>query len=239
MEATYQTQVIILKRVPANESDARITAYSRDKGKLELLVRGARKLKSKLAGHIEPITLSGLMVVRGRKYDYAGTAVSESCFLNIKNDLEKTVFAGKAIGFFDKIVKLGEKDKILYELLNDYLSVLNREEKLKSGYELFFSFFILRLLARLGHQPQLYNCPVCGRKITPKNNTFGFASGGVICPICRQNYRGNTVAVSDECIKLLRLAEKRELKILANVKVNKGIMKEFFNLANEFKEFCC
>lgn len=239
MEITYQTQAIILRRAPVNESDIRVTAYSCDKGKLELLARGARKLKSKLAAHLEPITLSVLMVVRGRKFDYAGTAVSESCFLNIKNDLEKTVFAGKAVGFFDKIIKLGEKDKVLYKLLNEYLGVLNREEKIKAGYELFYAFFILRLLARLGHQPQLYNCPVCNRKITPQGNVFGFTNGGIVCPNCQRNYRGKSVLISDECIKLFRLAEKRELLILANVKASKGIAREAFNLTNKFKEFCC
>lgn len=239
MEITYNTQIIILKRAPINEADIKVTAYSYDRGKIELLARGARKLQSKLAGHLEPITLSGLMVVRGRKYDYAGTAVSESCFFNIKSDLEKIVFASKAVGLFDQLIKLGERDISLYQLLNSYLEILNRKEKLKAGYELFYSLFVLQLLACLGHQPQLYNCVICGRKIAPQGNAFGFLSGGLICPTCLKKCKGRFVMISENCIKLLRLTRTKKLSILANIKVNKVQTREFFNLADEFKKYCC
>ncbi len=49
----YRTQGIILKKEDRGEADRLFTIYTKDFGKLELLAKGERKIKSKLRGGLE------------------------------------------------------------------------------------------------------------------------------------------------------------------------------------------
>ena len=100
MEETYSTRAIILSRAPFRENDINVLAYTKDRGMIGLVGRGGKRFSSKLAGHLEPITFSRVMVVRGRQFDYAGAVASENCYPGIKSDLEKLAEAGEIIGIF-------------------------------------------------------------------------------------------------------------------------------------------
>src|SRR3989339_1111881 len=90
----YNLSVIILKRQVFREDDLLVTVYSKEKGKLTLLARGAKKVLSKLAGHLEPVSLSYLNAVDGRAIDQLIGAEMIECFGAIKNDLDKLSAAG-------------------------------------------------------------------------------------------------------------------------------------------------
>ena len=126
MEPTYNTRAIILDRVDFREADSRIICYSEDKGKLELVARGAKKLKSKSSGHIEPLTLSRLMVVQGKDMNYAGTAIGEDFYANIKGDLDKILVARQALALVERMTREGEVDghAEIFNLLKDFLDNL-------------------------------------------------------------------------------------------------------------------
>jgi hypothetical protein len=126
MEPTFNTRAIILARYDFRESDSRIVCYSEDRGKLELVARGAKKLKSKSSGHIEPLTLSRLMVVQGKDVNYAGTAIGENFYSNIKSDLDKIFIASEALALVDKMTREGEVDshREIFNLLKGFLGEL-------------------------------------------------------------------------------------------------------------------
>ena len=88
MEETYRVKAIILNRQAFRENDVMVTVQSMDKGKLKLVARGVKKMQSKLAGHLEPLNLGDIMVVRGKQFNYVGSANAENCYANIKSDLE-------------------------------------------------------------------------------------------------------------------------------------------------------
>jgi len=54
----YRTQGFILKKADAGEADRLFTVYTKDFGKLELLARAVRKIKSKLRAGLEIFYLS-------------------------------------------------------------------------------------------------------------------------------------------------------------------------------------
>lgn len=228
MEETYNLTAIILNRRPFAEDDGRVVVYSRERGKLDLVARGVKKIKSKLAGHLEPLSLTDIMAVCGRQYDYAGAAVSENCFFNIKNDLAKLAAAGQAVKIFDKLIKPGVADEAIFDLLKDYLEVLNFK---KSGFDVLNWFFIFKLLVALGFKPELYNCVNCGGKITPVGMKFDLARGGLICGKCRAE---QGLTISENAVKLLRLAERDSLEKLIKIKIDKKTEKETAALINKF-----
>jgi DNA repair protein RecO (recombination protein O) len=141
MEPTFNTRAIILNRYDFRESDSRIICFSEDRGKLELVARGAKKLKSKSSGHLEPLTLSRLMVVAGKDMDYVGTAVGENFFPAVKENLEKTQIAIQALGLVEKMTRVSEVDGHA-EIFNLLKIFLERIETAKnSGDQPKFSEF--------------------------------------------------------------------------------------------------
>jgi hypothetical protein len=126
MEPTFNTRAIILDRQDFRENDSRIICYSEDRGKLELVARGAKKLKSKSSGHIEPLTLSRLMVVQGKDVNYVGTATGENFYSNIKEDFDKVLIAKQALALVEKMTREGEVGghEDVFNLLKDFLDNL-------------------------------------------------------------------------------------------------------------------
>lgn len=229
MEETYQIRALVLNRQPFREYDSKITVYSGEQGRLELVARGTRKIKSKLAGHLEPLTISQIMAVRGKQYDYVGSAINEFCFQNIKNDYQKIGAAGEALGFFIKTVKPGEADKNIFEIAKQFLNLLDGE-KLEAGESaLYSSFFVYRLLVELGHMPELYHCVICKKKISPHKNKFDFSKGGVVCGQCSRQ----GVIISNDAIKVLRLAADADFAELKKIKINDKLNKELTAIINK------
>ncbi len=127
MEPTFNTRAIILNKYDFREADSRIVVFSEDFGKMSLVLRGAKKAKSKLAGHTEPITLTRLMVVRGKDFNYAGAACGEKFYADLKDDPDRIFLAGKAIFLVDRMTREGEVDeqKEIFVLLKNFLEELD------------------------------------------------------------------------------------------------------------------
>ena len=238
MEETYNLKVIVLNRRPFAEDDGRVVVYSCERGKLELVVRGMKKIKSKLAGHLEPITLVNIMAVRGRQYDYVGAAASANCYFNIKSDLAKITTAGEAIKIFNRIIKPKQADTEVFKLVKDFLDTLDGRISLIFDQDLFVHFFIFKLLIKLGHQPELYYCVKCRKKILPQGNKFDLARGGLICHECLANFSSKSqLTISENTIKILRLAEKSNFRQLSKIKIDKKDEREVKNIVGSFLNY--
>ena len=236
MEETYCTKTIVLNRTDFREYDSRTIVYSQDRGKLDLVARGVKKLKSKLAAHLEPFNLSEIMVVRGRQFDYIGAASSQNCFAGIKNDLIKLAIAGKAVNILNKLVKPEEADKEIFSLLNDFLKTLDCYD-LKVSSDLWADFFTLKLMARLGYRPQLYNCVICHNKIIPGQNLFDLSQGGLIGKECFNKKGNEALTISDNGIKILRAAIDNDFQKLKNLKISAKLGLEIKNIISSFFQY--
>ena len=85
----YQTVAIILSRKDFRDNDLLVSVYSKEKGKLVFQAKGAKKIKSKLAGHLEPVTLSFLNMTIGKNIDQLIGAQIIQPFITVKNDIKK------------------------------------------------------------------------------------------------------------------------------------------------------
>ncbi|MFH1583058.1 MAG: DNA repair protein RecO [Candidatus Falkowbacteria bacterium] len=237
MEETFNIKALILNRKPFSEDGSKVTVYSENLGKLELVARGTKKIKSKLAGHLEPISLVEIMVVRGKQYNYIGAVVSRESYANIKNNFAKIKAAGEAIKIFNLIIKLGLSDKNIFLLLKNYFDFLNGASA-KSDHDLSSQLFIFKLLIKLGYKPELYNCVNCHKKISPSVNRFDLARGGLVCVKClTKPEKAHQLIISENSVKILRLADKSDFKELDKISLNSNIKKEVLNIISSFFKY--
>lgn len=232
MNETYNTKGIVLNRRDFRENDSLVTFYTQDKGKIDLVVRGTKKSLSKLVGHIEPINHSDVMVVLGRTYNYVGSVFNINVFSGIKNDFQNVEIAGKALSVFNKIVKPDHEDRGLYDGLLKFLDILDSQSIDKN---LFYNFFLLKILTHLGYLPELYNCTKCGKKIDPTSNFFSSHAGGIICNGCGNNRE--YLYLSADGIKILRFVVSNELEKFTKLKISDDLKKEVILCISNFTRY--
>lgn len=233
MEETTNLKSIVLSRQDFKENDSLVTFYSREKGKIFLVARGVKKINSKIAGHIEPISLVDLMLVKGRQYDYVGSIKSIDNFLNIKSDLDKLEIAFRILKIYKKLIKEGEADEYVFQLLCDSLYFLDRESDF--DLNLFYNFFIIKFYYCLGFSLFLENCVICRKKIISNDYYLNISLGGLTCKKCSDKRDGLTI--SDNSVKMLRLALDKNYKELINIKINNEIKDNLDKLVSSFEKY--
>ena len=64
--ATYQTTGIVIGRTNFGEADRVLRVLTAERGKIGLMARGVRKIKSRSGGHLEPYGEVALSLAEGR-----------------------------------------------------------------------------------------------------------------------------------------------------------------------------
>ena len=239
MDETYNLTAIILNRQDWRERDSRITVYSKEKGKQVFVVRGTKKITSKLVGHIEPISLVELMAIRGRKQEYVGGVAVKKNYKNIKADLEKINIAGKGIKIFNNIVKPNEEDDSLFILLKNYLDYLDEISKSNTGSSVLpfvYHSYLLKLYSLLGYMPVLDRCVACGKVAIGSSFLFSYKKGGIICSPCAHN-EASVLPLSGEIRNLLLLISADKSFKFITPTLSKVQLNEFLKVIDFFCKY--
>lgn len=240
MNETFNIQGIILKRDDFRETDSRVLVYSRERGLLELVVRGTKRIKSKLAAHIEPISLTEIMVIRGKNYDYVGSALARDCFRNLKENYNKIISAGSVLRRVGEVVRAHEVDENIFFLLVDFLNNLNLLKKEIDDDNLFVEFFIFKLMSLLGYQPVLETCLVCGQIDQSRKIFFNVKKGGLICERCSgisSEGVDYNVLISPEAVKTLLEILENDFENIFKLKIEKNTKKEIAGIIHSFEKY--
>lgn len=234
MNKTYVTKAIILRRRPFRERDSRVFAYSREYGLLSLVARGTVSLKSKLAGYIEPLSYSFLMVAKGRQWDYLAGADLLKSYGGIKSDYEKSMAAGKASAFLSKNIKDNSPDPALFDLSRELLEAVDCMPPGRD-YESIVYLFLLKVMNQLGYRPELYRSVVSGQTVSDGRARFDRSLGGLVCD--NEENSGYCLPISQQCIKILRIALNKEISSFKNINIGEELRKEVKTVIKSFTEF--
>ena len=161
---TYTTNAIALKYFLFREYDRVYTLYSRDFGKIQCIARGANRIKSKLAAHLEPCVVSHCMVADGKRIDTLAQARTYEAFIQLRMDMARYCAAMVIIESVDTLIQGSEKDQRIFELMHNALRSinnvpLNEVHESSDTHNTAVSFlpflykYLLHLLIILGHAP--------------------------------------------------------------------------------------
>ncbi|MCL0065541.1 DNA repair protein RecO [Dehalococcoidia bacterium] len=226
----YTTEAIVLKHANFGEADRILTLYTPNMGKLKAVVRGARRSRSKLGGHVEPLTHSSLVLARGRNLDTVTQSQTIESFLSIRNDLWLTARALYLIELVDAFTPEHAENYQVYKLLLDALHGLGkvrRREEAASGRQhlMLLRYFELQLLGHVGYQPQLRDCINCRSSIQPVENFFSHSGGGVLCPNCAHT-EPVVRPMSVNALKVMRLLQRGDYATASRVRLVPELSRE-------------
>ncbi len=200
MAVYYRTRGYVLKKVDLREADQLFTVFTEDYGKICVLGRGIRKIKSKLRSGINLFYFSEIEFVQGKAYK---TLTDAKMIEKNKNNFEERLKIGELV---DKLVKAPEKDENIWKLLEEIPK---------------YHYFFWNLLSLLGYQIDLYNCTSCHGKLSPVK--LAFESEGIKCSKCSDKFSKN---ISAEVVKIIRLLLKKDWDILSKLRIKKSHLEE-------------
>jgi len=151
--ATFRAQGIILRKTDRGEADQLFSIYTDSRGKVSALGRGVRKIQSKLNGHLQPFTVSQLLIAPGRVYDHVAGAESEKVFWQIRSNVKKIVLANYALELVDAMTRVGQPDERIFELLVRYLTALDEHDFSARDWQAVRQAFVIKLMTLLGFEP--------------------------------------------------------------------------------------
>jgi len=201
----YKTEAIVLKRRAQGEADSIFTLYTPNFGKIRVVARGVRKPKSKLGGHLEPLTRSALVLAKGQNLDIITQGQTIEPFLPLRDDLWRTGCAIYAAELVDQFCAEQSENYHVYKLLHSTFLWLCEAP----NAELVLRTFELHLLNHLGYRPELYQCINCRTKLEPEGNLFSASGGGVLCPACA-GAEPVTRPISTDALKVMRFLLSQE-----------------------------
>jgi len=147
---SYSSEGIILGRASYSEADRIISLFSKDYGKITLLAKGVRKLKSRKRGHIEVFNRIKFSAARGKGLDILTEAEEIESYRKIRSSLQKVSLAYYFTEIVARTAHDNEVNREIYGLLCLYLKRMESEHSLKK----FRLAFVTELLIRLGYWPQ-------------------------------------------------------------------------------------
>jgi len=175
------SEALILRGRDYGEADRILVVLTKDRGKMSIIAKSARKPKSSLKAAAQLFTYSNICVGGGKKgmgILTQGTVIES--MMELRLDLDKIACASYIGEMID--IALPEKrpnDEVFLLALTAFKLLCVSEE-----YHLILQWFNLRLLAVLGYRPRLDGCIKCGRGVNRAEFVLSPARGGLVCKSC-------------------------------------------------------
>ena len=210
---------IVLKTHPYKESDSLVTVYFKDYGKMTLIARGVKKLKSKneylydcintiLAD--QRITLSEFTFIPRNGLSTMIKASSVDFYRYIKENLELEAYASYFMEFVLKNEEDNQPDLEIFDTLKKSLDALNHGYPYPLVYLLYNAF----ILKRCGMALQVDGCVRCLRQ----DHIAGISleDGGFVCHDC--------LSLHDKQLDKVTLKAFRHINKLINLKYRMNLL---------------
>jgi DNA repair protein RecO (recombination protein O) len=164
------TTGIILSRTDYGEADRIITLLTPDAGKLRLMAKGVRRIKSKLAGGIELFSVSNITYIKGR--GDIGTLVSTRLITHyghIIEDIDRVQLGYELIKVLNRITE-DEPEAEYFTVLEQAFAAL---DEAAVNRKLIEAWFYAQLLRQGGFEPNL-STEATGKKLEA-NEAYNFS----------------------------------------------------------------
>lgn len=214
MKKSYTTQAINLKTYPLNDNDSIVVMFSKTKGMISAVAKGAKNPKSKLGARIGMFIANTIMLFEGRNLDTISQAQSLNTFSKIRYNLDKlsySMYISEIINTFcSKQYNKDENSEIIYNLIFDSFEKIANCEKIE---EILLTVikFQLKIMQILGWGLDFSTCTTC-QKSLDFDIYYSKSYNGFLCEKCAQK--------SNQCIKINHKI-KEFLNEMLQIEINK------------------
>jgi DNA repair protein RecO (recombination protein O) len=194
------------------EGNKIVTLLTESGGKAGVIIRGAKKARSRHGSLSQPFTYGEFVYFKGNGGGLSTLnhgEIIESHHL-LRERLELAAYASFVAELTDRSLQEDESDPFLYVQLKACFEALQADK----DPQIVTHLYEMKILQRAGYDPQLDNCVSCDSGEEPFMLSVG--SGGVLCRRCahRDPY---AIRLSDGTTKVLRLFRRTDLRRLGSI----------------------
>lgn len=192
--AILKTEAVVLRMQEYGESSKILTLYTRDYGRLKVLAKGARRLKSRFGGVLDLINYVTIVFYQKETRDLQLLSQADLVrpFLHLREDLHRLALASALVELIDRTESGQMPNPRLFKLLVGCLIGIDES----GNAEVYFDYFTLHFLGFAGFRPRLRRCLHCGQKPKGYVVNFQFRRGGYFCENCSSNNQEGGLQVS-------------------------------------------
>lgn len=147
-----RTEAVVLRSLPYGETSRIVTLFTRDRGKLAVMAKGARRTKSRFGSSLQP--MSYVQVVYYYKPSRSLQILSDSShvtpFHRIGRDLEKITIGLRIVELTSALMQDDQQNALVYNLL---LQVLHKLDSAGDRAANALPYFQMRMATALGFSP--------------------------------------------------------------------------------------
>ena len=211
-----KTEAIVLKTQRSGETSKIITLYSPKFGKLKVVAKGSRGLKSRFFGSLEPLNHISIVYYFKvtREYQFLSQADIIHAHDTIKNDLNKYALAMVFCELVDR-TELEQANPYLFQILVDVLKGIDQTQHNLINYYL---WFLLRFLKINGFTPDFACCKICQTDSPQEQVRFSIVNGSFSCGKC-SGQEPMAITVSAASIGYLKTLQGSSIKSLESIAI--------------------
>ncbi|RBP68908.1 DNA replication and repair protein RecO [Alkalibaculum bacchi] len=220
---------VVIKRTDLSDNDVIVTIFTKEKGKIQAIAKGAKKPKSQYTGTTQLFCYSNFVYYPGKSLGYLSQSELIESFYKLRNSLEKLYSATYIIEMINATFLESEKDERILSLLLHTLSLL-ASDKTRDIRTVLLSFQ-LKFVGFLGYVPHLNHCSRCTKEY--EEYYFSKKIGGLICPKCKGNSTFER-KISRNGLEILKTILYYDITKISQLIFNEELMKYLIKLMNDY-----
>lgn len=180
---TLKCEAVVLRSIRYGEADRILHLYSKTRGRVGAIAKGARKPRSRFGGRLEPFFRLDLVLHEGRGelLTITGVATVEG-YPRLRSCGAALNAGARACDAVLRLLDSAEPNPPAYNLLCRYLELLDDPAAERAASLETALSFRLKLALAAGFVPELASCAHCGE--AERLSGFSGAAGGVVCASC-------------------------------------------------------
>jgi DNA repair protein RecO (recombination protein O) len=222
--AIVEDEALVLRSMRYRETSRIATLLTRRFGKVAVIAKAAREMRSPFGGALEILTCSRVIfyLKKNRQLHLLKSASLERAYWGVLTRPATYHLACAALEFVHKVVPDEDPCPEVYETLAQFLGECDQgstrgwepagrgavDEQMQADPRdsqdrgrMHFKVFQLRVVSLLGYTPQITDCARCGGSLEAVGG-FGVAEGGLLCRACARE--GDVLPISAPALQALR-----------------------------------
>lgn len=185
MDSMNQNELIvqgmILRSTPQGDYDKRLVILTKERGKITVFARGARRAKNVLTGKTNPFAFGTFHLGTGSSAYYLRNAEITNYFMEMGMDYERSCYGFYFLEFAEYYGREGVEELQMLKLLYQSMRALLNES---IPNRLVRYIFELKAMVINGEYPEVFQCMKCRK--TVEDGYFSVNKAGVVCHSCKE-----------------------------------------------------
>lgn len=223
---------MVLSTMPIGDYDKRLVILTKERGKIAVFAKGARRQNSAFLACSQPFTFGKFQIYEGRNSYSLSLAKVDDYFEDVIMNLEAAYYGMYFCELSGYFANENEDSTKMLNLLYISLKALLKES---IGMKLVRYIFELKLLTINGIGPQVFSCVNCGKEKERESlYSFSCKSGGSLCSDCK-SYGADTIKISSSTLYTLQFIISTPLAKLYSFTVSEEVFIELKRCIDQYR----